>query len=267
MASPFIHPSARIGDHIVIEEDVRVGPYCTIDGVGTLARGVEIRAGASIDGTFIIGAGTLIESHTVIRGTTTIGQKNRIGPHASIGTPAQHVQYPESVGCVVIGDNNTLREYVCVHAPTVEATTVIADGCYLMAYVNIDHDCRIGSQAVLSTHSTLSGHVEIGDFANCGLNVIIHQHCRIGTSAMVGMGSVVRRDVLPFCTVAQGRIIRVNRIGLTRRGVSEDDITGIENALRGLPGEAAAPAWYGDIIKNFCASSGRGYYASWTGRS
>lgn len=267
MASPFIHPSASIGDHVVIEEDVRVGPYCAIDGAGTLERGVEICAGASIDGTFIIGTGTLIESHTVIRGTTKIGRNNRIGPHASIGTPAQHVRYPESVGSVVIGNNNTLREYVCVHAPTVEAATVIADGCYLMAYVNIDHDCRIGSQTVLSTHTTLSGHVDIGDFVNCGLDVIIHQHCRVGTSAMVGMGSVVRRDVLPFCTVAQGQIIRVNRIGLTRRGVSEDEIVGIENALRCLPAERASPAWYVDIIKNFCALSERGYYGAWSERS
>ncbi len=266
MAPISIHPSAWIGDRVLVEEGVRVGPYCSIDGVGTLARGVEIRAGASIDGTFIIGSGTLIESHTVIRGKTTIGRNNRIGPHASIGTPAQHVQYPESVGSTVIGDNNTLREYVCVHAPTVEAATTIADGCYVMAYVNIDHDCRIGSQAVLSTHSTLSGHVDIGDFANCGLGVIIHQHCRIGTSAMVGMGSVVRRDVLPFCTVAEGRIIRVNRIGLTRRGVSEDEIAGIEGALRSLSDETVPAVWYMDIIKNFCARSKRGYYDAWTER-
>ncbi len=52
--------------------------------------------------------------------------------------------------------------------------------------------------------------------------MIIHQFSRIGRLAMVGGGSAIGRDVLPFCTTAsleRNRIAGLNSVGLRRAGM------------------------------------------------
>jgi acyl-[acyl carrier protein]--UDP-N-acetylglucosamine O-acyltransferase len=72
----------------------------------------------------------------------------------------------------------------------------------------------------------LGGHVTIGDFANIGLNSTIHQRRSVGPLTMVGMGSVVTRD-LPGCIKAFGSPARahgVNIVGMERQGFSAESI-------------------------------------------
>ena len=49
----------------------------------------------------------------------------------------------------------------------------------------------------------LGGRVVVGDRANLGLGTVVHQRRVVGPDVMVGMGSVVTRDVPP-CAKAFG---------------------------------------------------------------
>ncbi|WP_165177190.1 acyltransferase [Desulfovibrio sp. ZJ369] len=55
--------------------------------------------------------------------------------------------------------------------------------------------------------------VEIGDYAWIGMNCLILKGVRIGEGALIGAGSVVTRDVPPFCLAAGAPARVLRRIG------------------------------------------------------
>jgi UDP-N-acetylglucosamine acyltransferase len=65
----------------------------------------------------------------------------------------------------------------------------------------------------------------------------VHQFCRVGAHAFLGMGVLVSGDVPPYtmvATEAQGRPRGINSEGLKRRGFDADRISAIKRAYRTL---------------------------------
>jgi UDP-N-acetylglucosamine acyltransferase len=75
----------------------------------------------------------------------------------------------------------------------------------------------------------LGGHVVVGDRANLGLGTVVHQRRVIGPDAMVGMGSVVTRDLPPFARAfgTPARVHGVNAVGMGRQGISTADVAAL----------------------------------------
>jgi UDP-N-acetylglucosamine acyltransferase len=251
-----------VGPSVVVGEGVQIGRNAVIDGDIELGDGVRIGHGAIVEGQFTIGEGTVIGHHTVICGTGKIGSHNQIGTHCSIGQPPQHFKRPKSIGPVIIGSNNVIREYSTLHEPFETSETRIGDGCYVMAYCNINHDCAVHDNVIMGSHTTLAGVVIVEDFANCGLGVLVHQYSQIGAYCMVAMGSVVLRDVLPFTMLVNQRVQKLNLIGLSRQGVNPVDIQGISALYHRFRPQHLGEdgTWYGKIVSDFCKRSKRGFY-------
>jgi len=90
---------------------------------------------------------------------------------------------------------------------------------------------------VFSNNATLAGHVEVGDHVILSGFVGVHQFCRIGAHAFIGMGAFVNGDVPPYVLVAQegyGRPRGINAEGLKRRGFDAARIAAIKRAYRAL---------------------------------
>jgi len=215
---PQLHPTAQIDARSEIAADVEVGAYSVI--------GENVR----------IGAGTRIGPHVVIAGRTTIGARNRIFQFASIGDIPQDRKYGGEPTTLTIGDDNVIREYVSIHAGTAQdrGTTTIGDRNWLLAYVHVAHDCRVGNDTTFSNNSQLAGHVSIDDFATLGGFTGVHQFCRVGAHAMVAAGSIVLQDVPPFITVSgyPAKPAGTNNEGLRRRGFSANDIAAVRRAYK-----------------------------------
>ena len=65
----------------------------------------------------------------------------------------------------------------------------------------------------------------------------VHQFCRIGDHAFIGMGAFVNGDVPPFLMIAQesyGRPRGINTEGLKRRGFDAARVSAIKRAYRTL---------------------------------
>ena len=74
----------------------------------------------------------------------------------------------------------------------------------------------------------------VEDYAIIGGMVAIHQYVRIGTYAMIGGFSPVRKDVIPY-TIGAGdplRVSGINAIGLKRHGFSRKEISVLKEAFR-----------------------------------
>jgi UDP-N-acetylglucosamine acyltransferase len=213
-----IHPTAIIADSAVIANDAEIGPFTVV------GENVEI------------GSGTRIDSHVVINGPTRIGENNHIYQFASIGDDPQDKKYRNEETRLEIGDRNTIREYCTISRGTVddEGVTVLGDDNWIMAYVHIAHDCRIGNKTIMANNTTLAGHVHVGDWAIFAGFAGAHQFCHIGAHSFLGMYSGVNQDVPAYVMVfgLPGAPAGINSEGLKRRDFSKEQIRNIKNAYR-----------------------------------
>lgn len=205
-----IHPSAVISSKAAIYDDVNIGPFCFV------GEGVSIKSG------------TRLLSNVVVEGNTEIGENCTIYPFTSIGLPPQDLKYRDENTGVRIGNNNIIRENITIHRASIkgDGLTEIGDSNFLMAYVHIAHDCKVGSSAVMANAATLGGHVVVEDFAVIGGLVAVHQFTRIGAYSMIGGFSGVAQDVIPYMMASgeRARLYGPNAIGLKRRGFSDETI-------------------------------------------
>ncbi len=218
MPSQMIDPSARISPGARIAEGVEIGPYTTIE------EKVEI------------GAGTHVGPYCLIQGPTTIGTGCTITGYASIGTPPQDHSYKGEDTRLVIGNDNTIREFVTINRGTTKdkQVTTIGNHNLIMAYCHVAHDCIVGDHVVMGNLATLAGHVEIHDRAIIGGLSAIHQFTRVGAYTIVGGGSMVSLDIIPYAKASGDRagLFGVNTIGLKRGGFSPEQVKNIEKAYR-----------------------------------
>lgn len=213
-----IHNTAIVDKKAGIDEDVFIGPYCIIGG------GVRIKKGARLI------------SHVVIEGKTEIGEESTIYPFASIGLPPQDLKYKNEETGIRIGTKNIIREYTTIHRASIggDGITVIGDSNFLMAYVHIAHDCKIGNHVIMANAAALAGHVVVEDYAYIGGIVGVHQFTRIGAYSMVGAFSAIGQDIPPY-TMASGtraKLFGLNTIGLKRQGFSDETIAELKKAYK-----------------------------------
>jgi UDP-N-acetylglucosamine acyltransferase len=161
--------------------------------------------------------------------------RNRFGVGVAIGGAPMDMKYEGEETEVRIGSGNTFFEYTTVHrASGTGNATVIGDDNFIMAYVHIAHNCRVGKGCVITNGVQLGGHVEVGDRANIGGLVGVHQFCRVGTLAMVGAYSYVNKDIAPYMLAAgyPCRVRGVNSVGLQRAGLEDPVLSVIRRAHR-----------------------------------
>jgi UDP-N-acetylglucosamine acyltransferase len=214
-----IHSSAVIEDTAILGNNVSVGPFVYI--------GSEVS----------IGDDTSIASHTVIEGKTSIGKNNRIFSHAAIGTIPQDLKFDGEDVELIIGDNNTIREFTLLNPGTKGggSVTKIGNGNLLMAYVHLGHDVIIGDSCILANGATLAGHVELGNHVVIGGLTPVHQFVHVGDYAMVGGASALAQDIPPFC-MAEGNRATLRGLNLTglRRKLEREEINALKSAYREL---------------------------------
>jgi len=207
-----------------------------VDPTAKIAAGVAIGAYSVIGADVEIGAGSTIGPHVVIEGATRIGRENRIFQFASIGAIPQDKKFGGEHSQLIIGDRNVIREFVTLNRGTGEGggATRIGDDNWIMAYAHVAHDCIIGNHTIFSNNATLAGHVTIGDYVILSGFAGVHQFCRIGAHAFIGMGCLINGDVPPFVMVAAdyGRPRGINAEGLKRRGFTAERINAIKRAYR-----------------------------------
>ena len=215
-----IHGRAVVSERARVHPEASIGPYAIV--------------GPDVE----IGAGTRIESHVVLKGPCVIGTDNHIFQFASIGDDPQDKKYAGEPTRLVIGDRNTIREYCSINRGTVQdqGLTRIGNDNWIMASVHVAHDCVVGDQTVFANHTTLAGHVHIGDWAILGGFTAVHQFCHIGAHTFTSIFTSVTKDI-PAYVLASGRpaVPRgINAEGLKRRGFSHDQISNVREGYRVL---------------------------------
>ena len=143
---------------------------------------------------------------------------------------------PPKDSILVIGDNNTIREYCSINRGTGDGggKTVIGDGNWIMAYVHIAHDCIVGNDITFANNATLAGHVTVDDHVILGGFTGVHQFCHVGAHSFAAISSVIVKDIPPFLMVSgnTAKPSGLNREGLKRRGYSGEQIDELKRAYK-----------------------------------
>jgi UDP-N-acetylglucosamine acyltransferase len=216
-----IHPTAIVDPSANVPASCSIGPYCVV--------------GADVE----MGENCQLLSHVVVGGLTKLGSDNQIHSFSAIGGDPQDITYRGEPTRLEIGDRNIIREYVTITRGTAKGTGVtrVGSDVLIMAYTHIGHDCVIGDHSMLINGATLAGHVTVEEWAVVGALCPVHQYVRIGAHAYVGGGTTITQDVLPFSMTSAERdthAFMLNKVGLQRRGFSQERITKLHHAYKVL---------------------------------
>jgi len=213
-----IHKTAIINNKAKIDSTVEIGPYSII--------------GPNV----VIGKNNIIHSHVNISGNTIIGKENKIYPFASIGGDPQDLKYIGEYSKLIIGNNNTIREYATINTGTAGGggKTIIGNNCLFMISSHIAHDCIIANKVIIANNVAVAGHAQIEDGVIIGGNSAVQQFTRIGKMAMIGGMTGVLNDVIPYGLSLGNRnyLQGINLIGLRRLEIPNQDILSLSEAYK-----------------------------------
>ena len=213
-----IHSSSVISKKAKIGNNVKIGPFCNIGDFVQLDDNTELI------------------SNIHIEGNTKIGKGTKIFPFASIGTVPQDLKYNNELNSLLIGERNTIREYVTINPGTAGGggQTIIGNDCLSMISSHVAHDCRVGNNVIIANNVPLGGHVTIEDSVVIGGNSAVQQFTRIGRLAMIGGMTGVLKDVIPFGLSIGNRnyLQGLNLIGLRRKNYENKKIMELDKAYK-----------------------------------
>ncbi len=219
MSVAHIHLQASVAPNAKLGSGVQIGPYAVV------GDGVEL------------GDGCVLHAHAVVQGPSKIGRDNVFHPFCSVGGDPQDLGFRGEHTELTVGDGNTFREYVTVNRGTAKGggKTSIGDRNLFLASSHVGHDSHVGDDTLFVNGATLAGHVTVEDFATIGFCSPVHQFCRVGRYAYIGASTVITQDVPPFSLVVTERettCFGVNKIGLQRKGFSDERMQALQTAFR-----------------------------------
>ncbi|GAA4428063.1 acyl-ACP--UDP-N-acetylglucosamine O-acyltransferase [Bremerella cremea] len=227
---PYVRDTLAIQDaNIVFGEGCRISPDAW------LGAGTQIADHVRIDADVVIGENNVISHGAVIKSGTRIGDRNQIGEYCILGGTPLIARPTQKPGQLQIGHDNVIREFATFQVGTGPSdVTHFGSYNYIMPNVQIGHDSQVGSHITMTNQTALCGHVTVEDKVVLGLGVHIHQHCRIGTLAMVGASAYVSQDIVPFTLVdgRTGNVVSLNKIGLSRHQIPAATISQLKQAFR-----------------------------------
>lgn len=176
---PKVHPTARIGQHVV------------------LGNGVEIGEGSVIYHHVVIGDEVKIGRNCVIKSCAVIGEEGFGFERSATG---EAVRLPH-MGKVVIGDDVEIGSLTTICRGTL-GDTIVEDGAKIDDHVHIAHNVHVGRHAFVIACAEVSGGVRIGARAWIAPNAAILNQLTVGDDAVIGLGSVVIKHVASGAVVA-----------------------------------------------------------------
>ncbi len=200
-----IDPTTRIGPFSIIEDGVEIGPNN------------------------IIGAGVIIKQGTII------GEENIIYSGAQLGVAPQDYHFQGEASFCIIGNHNIIREYATISRATGGGEkTIVGDRNFIMTYVHIAHNVKMGNNIIIASGTQIGGYVEIEDYATIGGLAGIHQFCHIGKYAMLGAKSYLNKDLLPYLLASGNRacVYGVNTRGMQNHNFGWPEIDEIKRLFK-----------------------------------
>ncbi|WP_290739912.1 UDP-3-O-(3-hydroxymyristoyl)glucosamine N-acyltransferase [Fibrobacter sp. UBA3718] len=192
--APAVANTARVHASAVVEgrvgENAVVGPGCVV------MRGAEVGDGCVLEANVTVYPNVKIGRNCVFQAGAVIGSRG-FGFYEFEG---RRRPVPHLAG-VRIGDNCGFGANAVVAAGFLNPTT-IGDGCQFDSFVQIAHNCRLGSGVYMASQTAVAGSVVVEDGVEFAGGAKAAGHLTIGKGARVAAKAGVTKSVPAGRTVA-----------------------------------------------------------------
>ncbi len=198
-----VHPSAVIGDRVVLGEAVALDAHVRVADNAVLGDNVCVYAGAYIGDGVRIGADSVVYPHASILAGVTLGARCIVHSGAVIGSDGfGYVPGPEGprkipqTGGVVLGDDVEVGANSCIDRATF-GSTVIESGTKIDNLVQIGHNVEMGRGCIICGNAGISGSAILGNGVTVAAGAGIGGHIEVGDGVTVAGLSGVTKSVEP----------------------------------------------------------------------
>lgn len=212
-----------------------ISPLAHVDPKAVIGENVKIHSFAYIDADVEIGDNCEIMPYASVISGTKMGKNNKIYQGAIVGADPQDFRWKGAKTYCKIGDNNVIREHVIINRGIYENnSTIIGDGCFIMADSHIGHDTHIKGRCVIGNGVMVAGDVDIDECSILSSGCIIHEGCRVGGWAFIKGGCRIGSNVPPFVIIAHNPAVYygINATIMRREGFTEDQIDDVAKSYR-----------------------------------
>lgn len=163
---------------------------------------VNIAPNVVIESGVIIGSNVSIGANTVIKNDTIIGNDVKIGSNCTIGgvgfgyVPNEEGIYEliPHLGNVQLANKVEIGNNVCVDRALI-GSTFLDEEVKVDNLVHIAHGVQIGKNSLIIAHAMIAGSVKIGENTWVAPCASIKNKLTVGDNALIGLGSVVVKNV------------------------------------------------------------------------
>lgn len=214
---------------------VSVHPTALVDPGAELGDGTVVGPFAIVGPDVITGPGCRLEARATLERYVRLGEGVQVGVGSVLGGLPQDLKFKGEETWVEVGAGTVLREYCTINRGTsASGLTAVGAGCFLMSYVHVAHDCRIGDEVVIANGTQIAGHVTVHGHASLSGLVAVHQFVTIGGYAFISGCTRVNQDVPPYVKAAGNpmELFGLNSIGLQRNGFAPETISTLKRCYR-----------------------------------
>lgn len=186
---PDVGHGTYISSNVKIGKNVRIGYNCVIDGDISIGDNTVIYNNVTIINNVDIGENCVIHSGTVI------GHDD----YSYIEDEEHRKRMIKHYGGVDIGNDVLIGPLCVINRGTID-NTVIEEGCKIDAQCLVSHNARLGKHSALVGGAKIYGSVETGENFYIA-SAMIKNQLKAGKNVVVGMGSVVLKDIDDDTTV------------------------------------------------------------------
>lgn len=189
-----VHPSAVIGAHVQLSEDITVGPSAVVGDYASIGTGTRVDAGAVIGRGVRLGSFCHIYPRVVIYPCAELGNWVTVHAGAVLGSDGfgyvrdpesgAYTQFPQQ-GTLVIEDDVEIGANSTIDRGALRETR-IGRGTKVDNLVHVGHNCKIGRDVILVALTGISGSSSVGRGAVLAGQVGIGDHAHVGPGVILG---------------------------------------------------------------------------------
>lgn len=180
---PGVHPSAIVDKDAIIDSSAYIGPGCIV-GKAKIGANTILMANVTIYDDVTIGDRCLIQAGVVI-GTDGLGCSR---DENGVLTKFPHLGGVQMGNDIEVGANSQI-------AKGSFSDTIIEDGCKMNGLCFIAHNCHLERNVWITGDTMLCGSVHVGKNTTIFSNVVVRDQGSIGSNVIIGMGSVVTKNI------------------------------------------------------------------------
>ena len=212
-----VHETAVVEAGVTLGHDVHVGAHAYIATGCSLGNGAEIGPGCVLLRGASVGARTRLVARVTLGEGSVIGEDCLIQPGAVLGADGfgfahhegQWIKVPQ-VGRVVLGHRVEIGSNTTIDRGAI-GNTEIGDGVKIDNLVQIGHNCRVGTNTIITGCTGVAGSTEIG--SNCAIGGMtgIAGHIRIVDGVQVTGMTQITKSLLEPGVYSSGTGVEPNR--------------------------------------------------------